>query len=221
MRVVRFVALALFVSACGSGAAPVVTTTTAPPTTTTTAAATTTTAPTTTTGAPTTTEAPTTTSTSTVTVTIPPLPTVTYEAQDLLGVTTSAGLYTTVQDMSPWNGGAGWSGHDQLFVGGEKVGDWIEIPIPITQDGSYLIQVVFTSAPDFANVLISLDGTDLQGTDLYQPEVMPTSPVPLAGVFTLSSAILHGLRFTVQSKDPQSTGYKFGIDQIIVIGPGD
>jgi hypothetical protein len=216
MRVVRVVALALLVSACASTTSSESSTTTVAETTTSTP--TTAAAVTTTSVAAATTTSEVTTTTSTVTVTTQPAPTTVYEAQDLLGGTTSPGLYTTVQDMSPWDGGAGWSGHDQVFVGGEKVGDWIEIPFGLPQDGGYVIQVVLTTAPDFATILISLDGADVQSIDLYQPGVMPTSPITL-GPFTLSSAILHPIRFTVQSKNPQSTGYRFGIDQIIVVGP--
>jgi len=226
MRLIRVTAFALIVSACGSGTSTVSSepTSTVPPSSTTVAPTTTvalatTTAPATTI-ATTTTTTEVTTTTDGATVTTQTLPTVTYEAEDLSGASWSTGLYVTVQDMTPWNGGTGWGGQHQLFVGGEQVGDWFQLVFPVVVTGSYVVQVTMTAAPDFANVKIAVDGVDVGGFGLYNPDVVPAGPIPL-GLFTLDSGVLHSIRFTVVSKDPQSTGYKFGIDQIIVVGPGD
>lgn len=205
MRAVSVGALALSLAACGSGSGGSVTTITA---VTTSVATTETTA----------TVPENTTTTSPTTTSFDFSKQVLHNVEDLSGASWyPADLFVTVQDMTPWDGGTGWGGLHQMFVGATQPGDWIEFIVPVIVSGRYDLEMWLTRAPDFGIVRLSLDGQDLTDVDLYFAEVLPTRGIDL-GEHDLAMGE-HTVRVTVLGKSPLSTGFKFGVDVISLYGP--
>lgn len=67
-----------------------------------------------------------------------------------------------------------WSGDAQLFWGGARPGDSLELELPAAS-GATELELVLTCARDFAVVQLSLDGRPLgKPVDLFEPDVVTT-----------------------------------------------
>ncbi len=128
----------------------------------------------------------------------------------------SAGLQTFPQGMSHW-GAERWSGGHQLTVKAGKVGDFIELEIPVPDDLPRSVRVHATRAPDFGTLSFSVQGKPSDTSfDGYAENVQPAEPFQL-GVFTPTNARLI-LRADVTGANPKSSGarYFFGLDCLIL-----
>lgn len=111
-----------------------------------------------------------------------------------------------------------WSDNRQLNWPAAKAGDALTLEVPVETDGKYELKAVFTRAPDYAKVKLSLDDKSLlQGkfVDLYGDEIRPTGAMSL-GSHTLKKGN-HRLTVTVLGKNEKSTDYHFGLDELQLI----
>ena len=126
-----------------------------------------------------------------------------------LEITERRGVHTNVQDMEKYGPG-NWSGHAQLWIGGQP-GDGLTLTVPVAKAGRYGLGVYLTMAPDFGQVQFGLDGERL-GTpiDLYAPRVIASGRVVLTT--RNFSAGRHTVRVGIAGKSPESRGNAVGID---------
>jgi serine/threonine protein kinase len=86
-----------------------------------------------------------------------------------------------VQDMQNFQSDH-WSGNRQLlWLNGTKPGGDLKLGFSVSRSGTYDLAAVFTKAPDFAIVKLSLDGKPLgEPIDLYNaPDVVTSGPLNL------------------------------------------
>ncbi len=109
-----------------------------------------------------------------------------------------------------------WKDNDHLWWTNAQPGAKLNIKIPVKKAGRYDIRAVLTKAKDYGIVQLSLDGQKLgDAIDLYNPEVIPTEPIPLgtheltAGDHTLTVEIVGANEKAIKS-------YMFGLDQFIL-----
>ena len=109
-----------------------------------------------------------------------------------------------------------WKDDDQLWWTNAQPGAKLNIKIPVEKTGRYDIRAVLTKAKDYGIVQLSLDGKELgEPIDLFNPEVIPTEPIPLgteelaAGDHTLTVEIVGANEKAIKS-------YMFGLDQFIL-----
>ncbi|MBQ9358321.1 MAG: hypothetical protein IJT95_02120, partial [Abditibacteriota bacterium] len=105
--------------------------------------------------------------------------------------------------------GDGWSGDAQLFIKGEKAGDWVEYKLPAEPGKAFDITAWLTTAPDYGMLKIYADGKLLKEIDCYTPgvgrrEISLGTIVPKDGVVRL--------RLEVSGKNPASAGFYSGVD---------
>ena len=81
--------------------------------------------------------------------------------------------------------------------------------------GAYDVSVVLTKARDYGIVQFYLDGKKVgEPIDLYNPEVIPTEPIPL-GTHDLTEGE-HKLTVEIVGANPKAIkSYMFGLDYII------
>ena len=123
--------------------------------------------------------------------------------------------YLEVQPMSGFGVG-NWSAEAQLFWG-SKPGGTITLLLPVAEQGRYRVDLYGTLAPDFGQVQVWLDDSEIgDPIDAYAPVVMASGPIAL-GARELTAG-RHHLSFEMVGKSRSSTGYKFGIDCIDLVG---
>ncbi|MBL9179566.1 MAG: VCBS repeat-containing protein [Verrucomicrobiaceae bacterium] len=131
-------------------------------------------------------------------------------------VKVSAGTAKT-QDMRNFTGSR-WSGGAQLFWSGGRSGDSLDLGLMVPADGSYTLETVFTRAPDFAIVQLSLDGRDLgPPLDLYQFAKVTTTGVleHLLGPLTAGT---HSLVVRITGTNPNAVQSRLvGLDYVRLI----
>jgi hypothetical protein len=114
-----------------------------------------------------------------------------------------------------------WSGDAQLFWTGGKVGDKLELQLPVAADGEYKIAANFTLARDFAIVRLWLDDQPLgEPLDLYNaPDVTSTGEREL-GARTLKAGN-HRLTLEITGANPAALQtYRVGVDYVRLIPKG-
>jgi S1-C subfamily serine protease len=136
-----------------------------------------------------------------------------------------AGLRTTGKDggsvvpqtnMADFKGA--WSDNRQLLWNNDKADGSVSLELPIEADGKYEIKAKFTLSPDYAIAKLDLDGRPLyKGSkiDFYSKDVRPTSLMTL-GTLSLNKG-KHKLNITAYKKNPKSSGYHFGLDELQLV----
>jgi len=141
------------------------------------------------------------------------------ECEALKILNKSDNLRITSQDMSPW-GAEKWSGGHQLTVFARKIGDFVELEVPVPDAKAQQIVLHATQAPDYGIVEFTVNGQPVAATlDGYAPKVQPAAPVRF-GVFTPENSKFI-LRAEVTGANSQSVGakYLFGLDCVILEKP--
>lgn len=119
------------------------------------------------------------------------------------------------QDMSGFADGR-WSGDAQLWVRPAKVREWVDLAVPVPEDGRYRVVVYLTRARDYGKVRFSLDGKPIGGpVDGFEPNaVVSTGPIGLGEVDLKKGA--GTLRVEVVGTNERSSGlrYMWGLDGI-------
>lgn len=105
----------------------------------------------------------------------------------------------------------GWSGGAQLFYASQNAPASVTVSFPVAEAGRYAVLAHYTNASDYGRCQAYLDGAAVGPlSDLYNPNVLLGPPVNL-GVHELAAG-KHELRFETKSKNPESKGYRFGLD---------
>jgi S1-C subfamily serine protease/regulation of enolase protein 1 (concanavalin A-like superfamily) len=108
-----------------------------------------------------------------------------------------------------------WSDNRQLVWSAAKMGEALTLEVPVEADGKYELKAVFTTAPDYARVRLALDDktlTPAKDVDLFGKVTRPSGAMSL-GTHTLKKGI-HRLTVHVLGKNPSSSGYHFGLDEL-------
>lgn len=109
--------------------------------------------------------------------------------------------------------GGDWDSGDQIFGSGEK-GSFLEFNFNHKNQQLVNIQTQLTTAPDFAIVDIFLNDKLLFGkVDLYSQEVKRYSTFPTRAILKQGK---NRLRLIIVDKNQKSSGYKLGIDSIVI-----
>lgn len=119
-------------------------------------------------------------------------------------------------EMSQFKGE--WTGDRQLLWNNDKAARALPLELPVETAGKYEIKARFTYAPDYAIAKLDIDGKPLykdQKIDFYSQEVRP-SPLISLGTMTLAKG-KRKLNVTVYNKNPKSSGYHFGLDEIQLV----
>ncbi|HMF15915.1 MAG TPA: PVC-type heme-binding CxxCH protein, partial [Gemmataceae bacterium] len=118
------------------------------------------------------------------------------------------------QDMGAFPKGS-WQDGDQLWWTGAKPGDKLTLVIPIKEEGTYQVSIILTRARDYGIVQLSLDGVKAgKPIDLYNPDVIPTGPIPL-GTHKLAKGN-HSLGVEIVGANAKADkAYMVGIDYLV------
>ncbi len=119
-----------------------------------------------------------------------------------------------VQGMANFKAGQ-WSGGSHLWWTGAKPGAKLTIAFKATKSGKQKVSAVFTKAPDYGIVSITLDGkpTAIAEYDLYDPQVIPTGLESL-GEFDLTAGD-HSLEVTITGSNANARpSHMFALDYL-------
>ena len=126
----------------------------------------------------------------------------------------SEGLTTEMQGGGLTEGT--WSGSEQLFVHGTRVGDFVELRVPVKRPGRRRLILYATKSYDYGIVRIGVNGKAVKEIDLYSPQPIATGAIDL-GEFDVRPGSLT-LRVETIGTNSKSTGsrYYFGLDCIVL-----
>ncbi len=126
------------------------------------------------------------------------------------------------QDMAPFADGK-WSGESHLWVRPAKVGEWLDLELPVQAKGRYHVIVYLTKARDYGIVQFHLDGKPLGKTiDCFHADtVVSTGGIDLGTVDLTKGDLKQGtarLRVEVVGTNPKSDGlrYMWGLDCVVL-----
>jgi len=138
------------------------------------------------------------------------IPAVRYEAEELV-ISGEGKCSAHAQQMIPY-GKQMWSGGAQLFCRSEKDG-YVDLEFVVPSAGRYRLRMLATAAPDYGQVQVVLDDTDLPPQfDLYSGRVCPAGSLEL-GEHEFSAG-RHRLRVKTVGKNEVSKGFCFGLDVV-------
>jgi tetratricopeptide (TPR) repeat protein len=124
-----------------------------------------------------------------------------------------------------------WSG-DAILIGSPgRPGDWVELALPVPEDGTYRVAAHLIKAPGHGVVRITIDGgrpgtlfDGFQiGPDPRSPSLLDRTPAPVAtdlGIVSLRKGTAT-IRIEVVGKNAGSWGYSWGLDCIVLRRPSD
>ncbi|MGA0177261.1 MAG: VCBS repeat-containing protein, partial [Chthoniobacterales bacterium] len=123
----------------------------------------------------------------------------------------------TSQDMRGFAGGR-WSGNAQLFWRGGSTGDILEFPIAVGASGSFVLETVFTRAPDYGIVQLSIDGRAIgEPLDLYHFSKVTTTGVLEHAVGELSAGE-HQVSLRITGANAHAAQSRFvGLDYVRLV----
>lgn len=111
-----------------------------------------------------------------------------------------------------------WSGDSHLWARPPKVGEWVDLELPVAADGKYHVLVYLTKARDYGIVQFSLDGKPLgKPFDGFHPDkVVSTGAIDL-GTVELKKGTAR-LRVEVVGTNERSGGlrYMWGLDCVVL-----
>jgi len=113
-----------------------------------------------------------------------------------------------------------WSGGEQLFLRGKKVGDFVELEMPVSDPGPKKVVIYGTQSYDYGILRFSINGkAAAKDYDAYSKESKAWGPVDL-GVFEPKDGRMI-LRVEVVGASPESRGTKayFGLDCVVLSAP--
>ena len=140
------------------------------------------------------------------------------ECESLKIVGRTPGLAAEAQDLTSI--GSGWSGDAQLFVRAQRVGDFVEVAIPVKEPGARKTVLYGTRAPDYGILRFAVNGEATEGTfDGYAEKPTPTGPInlgihePKDGKFVLRAEVIGANAAATGAK------YFFGLDAVLLEKP--
>lgn len=107
-----------------------------------------------------------------------------------------------------------WSGQQQLWWTGGRVGDQLTLQLEVPEEGKYRLAGVFTYAHDYAVVEFFLDGKEIhEPMDFYDSSVQVSSEIEL-GEFVLTKGA-HELSIRISGKNAKATpALMVGVDYL-------
>ena len=133
------------------------------------------------------------------------------EGEALTNSAVVSGGQVSNQDMRGYAGL--WSGDQQLWWRGDKVGDVLKLTLVVPKDGTYAVKGWFTKAVDYGQFVVEINGKALSQTlDLYHDGVVPTGEISL-GTIDLPKGPAT-LTFTASGKNQNAQDYLFGLDAV-------
>lgn len=132
----------------------------------------------------------------------------TTEAEGLIDKATATAGPISKQEGGVWSGGA------QLFWTPAEPDQTLTIPFEVAEAGTYTILLLPTFSFDYGTFQYSLDGTPLgDPMDQFHPSVVTREkPLPLRAL----EAGAHTLAVRNVGKNPESKGYYFGLDGVLL-----
>jgi hypothetical protein len=139
------------------------------------------------------------------------------EGENLRIVQKSGDFDASPQDMAAFGDGE-WSGSSHLWVRPAKVGEWVDLELPVPVQGRYHVIVYLTKARDYGAVRFSVNGQQLGPTiDCFHADtVVSTGAIDLGSVrLQKGTATLRG---EVVGTNPKSDGtrYMWGLDAVVL-----
>ena len=147
-----------------------------------------------------------------------PPPLVVQNAQELETLTIlshTPELVVEPQDMRSFTGT--WSGNAHLLIRGKKIGDFVEVVIPVVGTAARRVTLYATRAYDYGILKFTVNGVPVASTfDGYAPEATPLAQIPL-GIFTPTAGQLV-LRAELVGTNPKTGGdrYLAALDAVVV-----
>jgi len=141
------------------------------------------------------------------------------ECEAMKIVAQSDGTKTSTQDVDALAEGP-WSDGKQLFVQGQKAGDFIELKIPVAEAGPQKVTLYGTKSYDYGTLRFSINGKPAQKDyDAYSKTSMASGPVELGSFEPKDGQMV--LRVEVVGANPEAKGTKayFGLDCVVVSKP--
>jgi hypothetical protein len=137
------------------------------------------------------------------------------ECETMTVAAKSPGLRITHQDsMLPW------SGNEQLFIQATKVGDFVELDIPVTDDKSHRVVLHGTKSYDYGILRFSINGQPAGSDyDAFNAAAIVGEPIELGRFEPKNGKLV--LRVEVVGANPASRGprYYFGLDCVVLQNP--
>jgi len=132
------------------------------------------------------------------------------ECENLAVASKSAAMIVETQSSGLTQGQ--WSGGEQLFLRGAKVGDFVELRVPAARTGRYRVVLYGTKSYDYGIVRFTLDGQSGKDVDMWSEKPIASGPIDLGVVQVQKGDAI--LRAEVVGTNPRSTGahYYFGLD---------
>jgi hypothetical protein len=131
------------------------------------------------------------------------------EGETLVASAEKSGGEVIAQDMAPF--GTTWSNGAQLAWSAHQPGAFLRLVPMAGPAGHREVAIVFTMAPDYARVEVSVDGAEPVAFDGYAPSVIHARQV--IGTFDFGPGP-HEVLLKVTGRNPSSTGYLVGIDRL-------
>ena len=117
-----------------------------------------------------------------------------------------------VQDLSGFDGA--WSGDEQLWWVGGKVGDTLTLTLP-TKRGTFDLRAYFTQAADYGQFTFTLNGLPVGPIfDAYHDGVVNSGPILLGRVTLLDDPAK--LVVTIYGKNVAASNTLFGLDALVL-----
>ncbi len=137
------------------------------------------------------------------------------EAEDMKVLGKTGGGAGT-QEMA-YDTGA-WSNEAQLWWTKAKIGDKLDLALPVAAAGEYKLTIQFTKARDYGITQVYLDGKKVgEPIDLYNPTVIPSGPISF-GAMALTPGE-HKLTFEITGANEKAEkAYMVGIDYVKLEG---
>jgi WD40 repeat protein len=131
------------------------------------------------------------------------------EAEDL-PLLAHSNCNQAIQDIEPFDRRRWSNGRQRLFTEAHR-GAYAELELPVVTAGRYLLAVYFTRAPDYGQLVVSIDGQVVgKPFDAYRAEVWPPERAEFGEVRLTAGR--HRLRFTAVGQNPRAVGYNMGSD---------
>jgi hypothetical protein len=138
-----------------------------------------------------------------------PKGTLVIEGEQLVASAQKSEGQVIAQDMAPF--GTTWSNGAQLAWSASQPGAQLRLAPVVGTAGRYEVAIVFTMAPDYARIKVSVDGVEPVAFDGYAPSVISARQV--IGTFDFTRGP-HEILLAVTGRDPRSTGFLTGIDRL-------
>jgi hypothetical protein len=141
------------------------------------------------------------------------------ECETMKVVAQSDGAKLSVQEIEALPEGS-WSDGKQLFVQGQKIGDFVELAIPVAAAGPHKVTLYGTTSWDYGTLRFSINGQAAgKDYDAWSKTAKASGPIEL-GTFEPKDGRMV-LRVEVVGANPEARGTKayFGLDCVTLTKP--